>query len=76
MSKRLSRAIAEGTVNVLNRSSGEASVHIVLRDGSTKLVRLNSGVMEELAPKHTTPQLLKRSSNLKTLIKQGTLVVR
>lgn len=76
MSRRLSRAIAEGKVSVLNRSSGEVSVQLALKDGTTKLVRLNSGVEEELAPKHTTPQLLKRSSNLKDLLKKGTLVVR
>ena len=76
MSKRLSRAIAENKVSVLNRSSGEVSVELVLKDGTTKLVRLNSGVTEELAPKHTTAQLLKRSSNLKGLLNTGTLVVQ
>lgn len=76
MSKRLSRAIAEGLVVVLNRSGVEVSVHLPLRDGTTKLLLLTANTTEELAPKHTTPQLLKRSSNLKTLLKNGTLVIR
>ena len=75
MSKRLSRAIAENKVSVINRSSGEVAVHLVLEDGTTTLVRINSGSTEELAPKYTTPQLIKRSSNLKTLLRGGTLVV-
>jgi len=73
LSKKLARAIAEGKVEVANNTAGEVGVWFPNKEGEEKRVFVPAYSKAELAPKHTSPELLRRSRNLNTLLYQGRL---
>jgi hypothetical protein len=76
LSKKLARAMMEGTVVAENGTAGEVSVWIPTRDGEERTVVIPPYGEAELAPKHTDGPLLKRSRNIHTLLRKGHLRIK
>lgn len=68
MSKKLTRAIAEGKVVVGNRTTCEVMIYIRLGDGTRKAVIVAPNGQRELAPKHLPASLVAKNTNLKSLL--------
>ncbi|KKL12330.1 hypothetical protein LCGC14_2536840 [marine sediment metagenome] len=68
MSKKLTKAIAEGRVAVRNTTSGEVVV-IIRTDDGVRNVLIAPFATKELAPRLTDAVLLKRSPNLAQLLR-------
>ena len=76
LSKKLARAMMEGTVVVSNSTAGEIAVWIPTTDGGEKRLFLSAYSETELAPKHTDAPFLKRSRNLHNLLRKGALRIK
>ena len=76
ISKKLARAMTEGTVIVSNSTAGEVGVWLPTREGPEKRVFIPAYGEAELAPKHTDSTMLKRSRNLHTLLRKGSVRIQ
>lgn len=75
MSKKLEKAAVGGTVRVKSRIQSQLSIWYRDREGNFKTKILDPYQEAELAPELTDAARLIRSSNIKTLVKAGNLMI-
>lgn len=69
MSKKLVHSIGKGKVEVTNRTSGEVRVILITEEGGRRSVDVPPFGKVELAPRLTSLKMIKRSPNLKQLLR-------
>ncbi len=75
MSKKLTKAILLGNVTVRNVTSGEVLVWIHTAEGVRRSLIVAPNSRREISPRHTPAVLLKKGTNLPTLLRRSLRIV-
>jgi hypothetical protein len=74
MSKKLQQSIQSGVVKVRNCTAGVVAITIATPAGTPVVLHLTANTTMELAPKHTTAEMVQHG-NLGDLINRGHVAV-